>query len=235
MIVTDKDGDSDTASVDLTVHNVAPTITTVQAPPDIDEGSAAAITVSFTDPGVLDTHVATIDWGDGSVPEAGVVDQSRGSGTLRGIHQYFVPGDYTIRVTVVDNDGGEGSDSLIRTVVRLPIAINIKPGSDPNSINLRDRVPVAILTTLAGEYDTPEDFDATEVDVSTVRFGPRDVLEAGGGGTEVHGRGHIEDSTELDESTKDGDLDMVLHVDASSSGIGETTPGRNIRPVATAS
>ena len=46
------------------------------------------------------------------------------------------------------------------------IAIDIKPGTFPNSINPRSKgvIPVAILTT-----DT---FDATTIDQTTVRFGP---------------------------------------------------------------
>lgn len=46
----------------------------------------------------------------------------------------------------------------------LPVDIDIKPGSDPNSINLKSKgvVPVAVLTT--GE------FDATTVDPATVLF-----------------------------------------------------------------
>jgi uncharacterized repeat protein (TIGR01451 family) len=96
----------------------------------------------------------------------------------------------------------------------VPVAINIKPGSDPNSINPRNEgvIPVAILTTLAGEYGTPLDFDATTIDPLSVRFGPPEAVTAETGGAfETHGRGHIEDSKELDESTMDGDLDMVLH------------------------
>jgi hypothetical protein len=96
----------------------------------------------------------------------------------------------------------------------LPVVINIKPGSDPNSINPRSRdvVPIAVLTTLAGEYGTPIDFDATTIDPLSVRFGPRELVWTEmGGAFEAHGQGHMEDSMELDEVTMDGDMDMVLH------------------------
>lgn len=111
--------------------------------------------------------------------------------------------------------------SLIKTV-----AIDIKPGSDPNAINPNSKgdIPVAILTTstAAGE---PLDFDATTVDPQSVEFGPN-------GATESHGKGHIEDAD------GDGDLDMVLHFKTQETGIqcgdteaslsGETTDGQDI-------
>lgn len=82
---------------------------------------------------------------------------------------------------------------------RIPIQvdIDIKPG-DVNSINLKSKgvIPVAILTT--------EDFDATEVDPGTVRFGPaltRPVRYS------------------LEDVDGDGDLDMVLHFWTQETGI----------------
>ncbi len=104
----------------------------------------------------------------------------------------------------------------------VPVAINIKPGSFPNSINPRSRgvIPVAVLTTMAGEYGLPLDFDATLIDPLSVRFGPRDaVWNETGGAFEAHDRGHIEDSIELDEVTMDGDDDMVLHFRTQETGI----------------
>lgn len=105
-----------------------------------------------------------------------------------------------------------------------PVQINIKPGSDPNSINPgKGVIPVAILTTDAGEYGLPIAFDATTIDPLSVRFGTRDQLRARKGAEESHGRGHIEDSKELDEVTMDGDPDMVLHFKAADTGIDENT------------
>lgn len=102
------------------------------------------------------------------------------------------------------------------------VDIDIKPGSDPNSINPRSRgvIPVAILTTA--------DFDATMVDPLSVVFGPE-------GASETHGKGHIED---LDG---DGDLDLMLHFRTQETGIacgdtdasltGETFDGQFIEGV----
>ena len=84
--------------------------------------------------------------------------------------------------------------------VALEVAIDIKPGSDPNSINCRHNgvIPVAILTT--------SDFDATTVDPSTVGFGPAAAMR-------THRRAHIQDVD------GDGDLDMVLHFRQRNTGI----------------
>jgi uncharacterized repeat protein (TIGR01451 family) len=107
----------------------------------------------------------------------------------------------------------------------IPVTINIHPGSFPNSINLKSKqgvVPVAILTTAAGEYGLPLAVDATMVDPLSVHFGPTDLLfnvDPPGGATEFHGRGHIEDSFELDETTQDGDLDLVLHFQRPDTGL----------------
>jgi hypothetical protein len=82
----------------------------------------------------------------------------------------------------------------------IVVLIDIKPGSADNPIDLRrkDVIPVVILTT-----DT---FDATDIDPSTVEFGPD-------GATEAHGRGHIEDAN------KDRRLDLVLHFNTQDTGI----------------
>jgi hypothetical protein len=80
------------------------------------------------------------------------------------------------------------------------VEIDIKPGSDPNAINpiASAVVPVAILTT--------DDFDATQVDATTLAFGPD-------GAGIVHRQGHVVD---ID---KDGDADLVVHFKTKETGI----------------
>ena len=82
----------------------------------------------------------------------------------------------------------------------LQVDIDIKPGSDPNGINPKSKglIPVAILTDA--------DFDATDVDPSTVTFGPNDA-------TMAHKNAHIEDVD------TDGDLDLLLHFRTQDTGI----------------
>ena len=107
----------------------------------------------------------------------------------------------------------------------VPVAINIHPGSFKNPFNLKSNgvIPVAVLTTRAGEYGLPLAFNATQIKPLTTRFAPKPVVTAGGGAPEAHGKGHIEDAIERsDERTRDGDLDMVLHFETQRSSL---TPG----------
>lgn len=107
----------------------------------------------------------------------------------------------------------------------IPVALNVKPGSAENPANLRSRgvIPTAVLTTAPGEYGLPLAVDATRIDATSVRFGPeRLVFEDLGGAAEDHDRGHVEDSYELDERTRDGDRDMVLHFATQASGLTPT-------------
>jgi hypothetical protein len=84
----------------------------------------------------------------------------------------------------------------------IVVAIDIKPGSFPNSINpdAKGVIPVAILST--------DSFDATDVDPLSVRFGHN-------GATVVHKAGHVEDVN------NDGILDLILHFDTEATGVRE--------------
>ncbi|MBE1562882.1 DUF11 domain-containing protein [Nonomuraea africana] len=104
----------------------------------------------------------------------------------------------------------------------VPIAINVRPGGTPNSINLNTDATLAALTTSAGEYGLPLAFDATRIDVTRTLWGLRENLfnlAAPHGASESHAKGHPERSYELDERTSDADLDLVLHFKPNASGL----------------
>jgi uncharacterized repeat protein (TIGR01451 family) len=108
----------------------------------------------------------------------------------------------------------------------VPIAINIRPKGFPNSINLYSETSLAALTTNAGEYGLPLDFDATKIQPLTVLYGLESNLLNSAtptGAPEVHHQGHLERSYELDEKTRDADTDMLLHFVTDQSGVGLTT------------
>jgi len=177
----------------------------------INEGTAILANGLFVDPGA-DTWTATVDYGDGSGLQPLALNPDK---TFALSHVYADGGVFTVTVTVTDDDGGSGSDTT-EVTVHIPVNVDIKPGSFPNSINPRNKgvIPVAILGSAR--------FDVTRVNPLSVRFRP-------GAATEVHNRGHLEDVN------RDGLLDLVLHFSTEAAGltcgmtsaslIGSTTDG----------
>jgi len=118
----------------------------------------------------------------------------------------------------VDADPTDNEASATTGLI-VPVTTNVRPGGLPNAVNPRGKAIVAILTTSAADYGLPFAFDAGTVNRSSVRFGPASLVLAGGGAALVKGSGHLEDSYELDEVTRDGDLDLVMQFRVSDSGL----------------
>jgi hypothetical protein len=106
--------------VPITVENLPPEITKVTGPtaPQL-VGTAVTLNAAFHDPGILDSHTATIDWSDGTAPDEGTVNETlntSGTGTVTfHAHTYSAPGVYTVKITVTDKDGA--SDEAFYTYV----------------------------------------------------------------------------------------------------------------------
>ncbi len=108
VTVADDDGGVSSDSLIVTVLNVAPTVDAGEGQ-SVLEGDSVLVAAAFTDPGLLDSHSALIDWGDGTVTEGFVNAEAR---TVTGRHAYADNGAYQVAVTVNDGDGGVGSDTL---------------------------------------------------------------------------------------------------------------------------
>lgn len=118
--IADKDGGYNEYSAVVLVENVAPTVGAITAPLDpVQVGSSVSTTTSFTDPGLLDTHTAVWDWGDGTT-SAGTVTEADGTGQVSGSHAYTAAGFYTVTLTVTDKDGGVGAAVYSYLVVYDP-------------------------------------------------------------------------------------------------------------------
>jgi hypothetical protein len=116
---TDDDTGTGTAQTSITVRNLD---LVLQLAPNqtVNEGANLDLTGgqlgTFTDNGTQDTHTATVDWGDGSGTQAVTVTEANGSGTLSANHTFADNGVYTVRVTVIDDDGGSVSSTFQVTV-----------------------------------------------------------------------------------------------------------------------
>ena len=80
-------------------------------------------TVTFSDPGALDTHTATVDYGDGTVIDI-LQDGSTDVKSPLTIPDHTYDdnvGAYTVTVTVTDNEGAFGTDTLTVNV-ELPLS-----------------------------------------------------------------------------------------------------------------
>lgn len=106
------DGGGLTGGTDVTVHvnNVAPSITGASVA-RADGGSepiaplvAVRLSVAFDDPGVEDTHIVAVHWGDGS--------SESGAPTATYEHTYSTGGTFPVSVTVTDDDGDDATETI---------------------------------------------------------------------------------------------------------------------------
>ena len=110
--------------------------------------------------------------------------------------------------TVTGTDNANNSDFVTHsyTVVRLEVHIDIKPGGDPNSINLRSKgvIPVGVISgTYAGVA-----FDASTIIGSSLIFE---------GAVIAHKDSHVEDLDGV------GPLDSVGHYRTQETGLTENS------------
>lgn len=107
--VVDSAGHFGTAQGIVLCLNAVPAITGVTGPSGpVSIEQPVSMTATLTDAGILDTHTAIWEWGDGSVSPGGVVE-SWGSGVASGQHSYQQPGVYPVTLTIADDDGGSSS------------------------------------------------------------------------------------------------------------------------------
>ena len=116
--VTDDDGGVGSASFDVTVLNVPPSVSACESSQQ-HAGETYTDPGSFTDPGINDVPwIGTVDYGEGAGPQALALANDK---TYNLSHQYNDAGIFTITVEITDKDGGVGSNSC--QVLVLPESI----------------------------------------------------------------------------------------------------------------
>ena len=138
VTVTDDDGGVGSDTFSVIVDNVAPTVDAGEDQIASGDGTVSLDPATFNDLGTLDTHTATIDWGDGTATEAGAVSESPfgppgdvpgANGTVSGSHTYTGSGTYTVTVTVTDDDLGSASDTFTVSLCLDPKDVVFNPDS----------------------------------------------------------------------------------------------------------
>jgi len=115
---TGEQSNTDSASKQIQVDNVAPSVSINLSSARINEDGFVTVTGRFSDPGTLDTHTATINWGDGTGDQTLTLN---GDKTFSATYQYLDDGpfgntsqngtpsdNYTITVAVTDDDTDVG-------------------------------------------------------------------------------------------------------------------------------
>jgi hypothetical protein len=164
--VTDDDGGSGNDTAPLTILNVAPTVDAMATVNGISEGQTATVSATFTDPGFLDTHTATVDWDDGNGAQVADLQD-----LAAGIDQeYGDNGNYNVTVTITDDDGGSGDDTVVVAVANLDpdVIIDLSgaisfPGGDYLVVKLGEALALTATGSDAGSDDLTFDWNIGDI------------------------------------------------------------------------
>lgn len=123
VTISDGVGGEDSAEVDVSVANAAPTATLVAPSPGttVAVGTPVSLHASLADVGPADTHTAT--WHVGEVDLEGTVTEAGGVGTILSERTFSSSGRYRIALTVTDDDGAKvvvnelNGEPLVLTVI----------------------------------------------------------------------------------------------------------------------
>jgi len=161
--VTDDDGGWHIGTCKVTVNNVAPTITSLYLPIDpLAKNTPVDLTATFIDPGILDTHTATINWGDGNTTNGNITGTS-GTYNVSSSWTYGQAGVYTITLSIEDDDGGNDIEQFRYVVVYDPSGgfvtgggwINSPEGAYKPDINLTGKANFGFVSKYKQGQPTP--------------------------------------------------------------------------------
>lgn len=123
------------------VPNQPPSINSIPSV-TVNEGSTYSTTGSFTDPDST-SWTATVDYGDGSGSQPLTLNSDK---TFSLSHQYLEEGNYTVTVSVTDNQGVTGQQTATVAVNDVNPTVSIpSPSANPVQIN----TPVTFSSTFS--------------------------------------------------------------------------------------
>ncbi|HKS29430.1 MAG TPA: PKD domain-containing protein [Pyrinomonadaceae bacterium] len=225
VTVTADDGYGKTASHTFTakVENVAPTITASGM--TIDENGAAAVSITISDPGVLDSFELTTNWNDGS-PQTKFIPAGTTSDVVR--HQYLddnptgTPTDvYTVSLSIKD-DGGTGAADTTVTVRNVAPTVRIEKVLDEAGQEVVDASPV--LTGLSiTSYESYSDVGTRDTRTATRSWGDATPVETLGAVLSNTSGAHV--------YQREGQYQLAMSVRDDDTGEGQSSrPIRVVTP-----
>ncbi len=175
--VTDPQGATGTASLGLTIANVAPVVNTINGPSTGDEGQSLSFSAGVSDAGSADVAglITTWAWGDASPTDTGVSPS----------HTFADDGTYTVTVTVTDSSGAADSDFITVTISNVAPTVTVNGAATGNEGS-------ASVWTLVGA-------DAGSVDAAALTYA-WEITDAGGA-TVASGTGDTVTWTPADDGT----------------------------------
>jgi hypothetical protein len=214
VTVTDKDGGSASNSTLKVTVNTPPAVASLGVSPSaIVENGSTTLSGTFTDPDANDTHVVTINWGDGS-PNT-TVSLGAGALTFSQSHQYLdnnpgstPPNTYFISVSVADSFGASAGGSTSITVTNANPVITGVTGPTTPSI-------VGSVTTIKANFT-----DAGTLDTHTCNIKWGDTTTSAGTVAETSGSGSC---TQTHTYADDGVYSVDVTVTDNSGGATTST------------
>lgn len=181
VTVFDEDSSANTTET-ITIGNVAPTITLVEATPAapviVTEGQSFSARITATDPSTVDAQTLTfqVNWGDTSSDFATGSVTSPGTARSQFSHVYTNPGSYTVLITVTDPDGG--SDTSTLTIEVLNRAPSITDVFNTGPVNENSSVTAVMLVNNPGADTLRYSFNFACTKTNSANVNDSDFTEA---------------------------------------------------------
>ena len=196
VALVDEDGlHNNAGSHEISVENTSPVITDLTGSPNAMEGLPSTFTATANDPaGASDTLTYTWTFGDGS-------GELSGEGLTTVQHTFADDGEYLIRVTVTEEDGGETSRDLTYTVDNMAPTLGLQ---GTNSVKEASTYDLSLGDVVDLGQDTISQWILDWGDGSTRTYTPQEWNNLGGSVTHVYPDGVVNRTVTVSITDEDG-------------------------------